>query len=65
MDCVYLMNGYCTAQPITIANVNYKTAGYYKPTEEDCKSFCNNSAKFKDCPRFVAYLTYLSAKGLK
>ena len=64
VNCVYLLNGYCTAQATIIAGMIPSAAGYYKPTEEECKSFCNNSEKFKVCPRFTAYQMHLNALGL-
>jgi hypothetical protein len=64
MDCVYLLQGYCTAQAKVVANRAVSAAGYYKPTREERKNLCNNSTQFKECPRFSAHLMYLNAKGL-
>ncbi len=64
MDCVYLLTRYCTAQVARMAGKIPSAAGYYKPTDEERKSFCNNSNEFRACPRFVAFQMHLSAKGL-
>jgi hypothetical protein len=65
VNCIYLVEGYCTAQPTAEANMLVAAAGYYKPDQGDLGTFCAVKEKFKDCPRFVAYLNHLRAIGLE
>jgi len=64
LDCVYLVEGFCTAQAVHEPGLKIKYAKYYQPTDEERKNFCNNSDKFKECPRFTAYQSHLNAMGL-
>jgi hypothetical protein len=65
VDCVYLVEGYCTAQPTAEANKMIAAAGYYKPDQSDLGTFCTVKEKFKECPRFTAYHSHLRAIGLE
>jgi hypothetical protein len=60
VECVYLMSGECRAQPVLS-----KETGYYKPTEEDRKTFCTNRYHMRECPRLQSYEVHLKALGLE
>jgi hypothetical protein len=64
VDCIYLFDRHCTAQPMYIRENVPSAAGYYKPTDADRGSFCENGEKFSECQRFRAYLDHLKAVGL-
>jgi hypothetical protein len=55
MDCIYMNSDntqhYCHAQPLRLQNEPVK---FYPPTETERKQFCNDSANFTKCPRFLA-----------
>jgi len=71
MDCVYLLEGHCTAQSTAKIGRQIEDAGYYKPTEQEQRMFCKNGGgigipdDFTYCRRYRAYLDYLRAKGLE
>jgi hypothetical protein len=75
VDCVYLINKQCWAQPFAeligrAERGSYKpTLGtnieFYKPTEEDQTEHCTNKVNFEKCPRFTAYQSHLKAIGLE
>ncbi|MGA2626035.1 MAG: hypothetical protein ABSF63_03110 [Candidatus Bathyarchaeia archaeon] len=64
LDCVYLLEDYCTAQQTAIAGRSPGLAGYYEPTVTELKAFCNSGA-FINCPRFKAYQAHLKLIGLQ
>jgi hypothetical protein len=61
LDCIYFTKGECLAQPF----VKLPSKEYYKPNEEDQKSFCKNRDEFRACPRFGAFQEHLRALGLE
>ena len=63
MDCIYIVKGECMAQPFTQHSAA-GSLGFYKPNEEDQKTFCKNAEASKTCPRFTAYHEHLKAVGL-
>jgi hypothetical protein len=64
MNCIYFVQDHCTAQPHAVANANFPSAGYYKPTDDERKEFCNNAGIADTCPRFKQYKLYLGMTGL-
>ncbi len=54
MDCIYLIcKGECYCHTVLVRP--NEPIAFYKPTEEELKEFCKNSANFRNCPRFEAF----------
>jgi hypothetical protein len=71
MNCVYLNNGQCWAQPFAPRTTLDRQAAVdqielYKPTGDEQTRFCTNTrpAGFRTCPRAMLYHDYLRARGL-
>jgi hypothetical protein len=60
VDCVYLFKDGCHAQPFLD-----KETGYYKPEDDDRKTFCTNRYHVRECPRLQSYEVYVKALGLE
>jgi succinylarginine dihydrolase len=54
MQCVYLVKEECHAQPFI-----YNNSDYYKPSEDEIKTFCLESGRFRTCPRLLQFESYL------
>jgi hypothetical protein len=67
VNCVYLINGQCWAQPFATHMHGGPAIELYKPTEDEQKRFCTNTGRegFRICPRAGLYHEYLRAKGLE
>ena len=66
MNCIYLLEGFCTAQATAKVGRIVPASGYYKPTDDELKRFCNNGDDFKEvAPEFMAYQSHLQILGLK
>jgi len=61
VNCIYLIFDDCHAQPFATRT----GTGFYSPSEDDKKRFCQVADHFKNCPRFVAYQNHLLAIGMK
>jgi hypothetical protein len=64
VNCVYLVDGECRAQPFTKMHGSRGSTGFYKPTEEEQKNYCQ-AYTFNTCPRFKAYQDHLKFAGLQ
>lgn len=58
MQCVYLLRDECHAQPFVSMKLDF-----FKPSEDDKKSFCLNPTEFESCPRLHQYLEFLEKSG--
>jgi hypothetical protein len=66
VDCIYLNEDECRAQPYVAKRIGRpEDMTFYKPNEEDQKEYRKDKVNFKACPRFKAYQDDLRARGLE